>query len=100
MTASTLPIELKQKKYNVTVEYCVPCDYHAEALRVAEEVLGAYQHIIDKFVFITGSKGVFEVKVDNEPIFSKKALKRHPKPGEVLQSFKGVVGAKVATYPS
>ena len=97
MTADTLPIELEQKKYNVTIEYCMPCDYHTEALRVAEEVLGAYQHIIDKFILITGSGGVFEVKVDNEPIFSKKALKRHPKPGEVLQAFKRVVGFKVAT---
>jgi selenoprotein W-related protein len=33
---------------------------------------------------IPSSGGVFEVKVDGEPIFSKKALRRHAEPGEVV----------------
>jgi selT/selW/selH-like putative selenoprotein len=33
---------------------------------------------------IPSSGGVFEVKADNELIFSKKALRRHAEPGEVV----------------
>ena len=33
---------------------------------------------------IPSSGGVFEVKVDGELIFSKKALRRHAEPGEVV----------------
>ena len=34
---------------------------------------------------IPSSGGVFEVKLDDELIFSKKALRRHAEPGEVLE---------------
>jgi len=34
---------------------------------------------------IPSSGGVFEVTVDGHLIFSKKALRRHPQPGEILQ---------------
>ena len=34
---------------------------------------------------IPSSGGVFEVKLDGEPIFSKKALRRHAEPGEVVR---------------
>ncbi len=32
---------------------------------------------------IKGQKGVFEIALDNEPIFSKKALGRFPEPNEI-----------------
>ena len=35
-------------------------------------------------LLIPSSGGVFEVKVDGELIFSKKALRRHAEPGEVV----------------
>ena len=35
---------------------------------------------------IDSSGGVFEVDVDGRKVFSKKALGRHPEPGEVLQA--------------
>jgi selenoprotein W-related protein len=34
---------------------------------------------------VPSSGGVFEVNVDGNLVFSKKALRRHPQPGEVLQ---------------
>jgi selT/selW/selH-like putative selenoprotein len=33
---------------------------------------------------IAGSGGVFEIEVDGDLVFSKKALDRHAEPGEVL----------------
>jgi selenoprotein W-related protein len=96
MTEDTL--SLKPKKYDVAIEYCVPCDYSDHALQVSRELISHYQHVIDTLTLVTGSKGVFEVTVDGNPIFSKKALDRHPKPGEVLQQFKEVVGPNVAVY--
>jgi len=66
---------------------------------VTDEILSNYQHIIDSLTLITGAKGVFDVKVNDELIFSKKALGRHAEPGEVLQLFQEVVGPEVETYP-
>ncbi len=66
---------------------------------MTEDILTNYQHIIDEFVLITGSKGAFEFKVDGKSLFSKKELGRHAESGEVLQLFKEFVGPDVATYP-
>ena len=92
-------LSLNPKKYHVSIEYCVPCDYSAQAFRVTEELLSNYQHVVDRLELITGSNGTFEVLVDGETLFSKKALKRHPGPGEVLRLFKEVVGPHVSVYP-
>jgi selenoprotein W-related protein len=58
-----------------------------------------YQHVIDKFTFITGSKGVFDLRVNGDLIFSKHALGRHAKEGEALRLFRDYVGEDVPTYP-
>lgn len=93
-----LNIPLQPKKVNVSIEYCVPCDYSNHALAVAEELIKNYQHVISRLTFKMGSKGVFEVQVDDKVIFSKRALNRHPSQGEVLGSFKELLGPGVRTY--
>jgi selenoprotein W-related protein len=37
---------------------------------------------------VPSSGGVFEVTVDGDLVFSKKALRRHPQPGEILKLIK------------
>ncbi len=46
-----------------------------------------------------GSKGVFDVWVNDALLFSKKGVGRHAKPGEVLQLFETFVGPGVERYP-
>jgi len=38
------------------------------------------------------SGGVFEVEVDGDPVFSKRALKRHAQPGEVVAAVRAGAG--------
>ncbi|MCP4419454.1 MAG: hypothetical protein GY805_22815 [Chloroflexi bacterium] len=66
---------------------------------MADDILSNYQHIIDEFRFIMGSKGAFEFKVDDELIYSKKQIGRHAEPGEVLELFKELIGPNVEPYP-
>jgi len=96
MTESIPVLELK--KYDISIEYCVPCDYSAEVLQATGDLLSHYQHIIAQLILITGTKGVLDVKVDNKVLFSKKTRNRHPKPGEIFQLFKTLVGPDVPTY--
>lgn len=96
---SDVDLTLRPKKRDVTIEYCVPCDYSADALRTAETLVRDYQHVLNRLELVMGSKGVFDVKVDGDVIFSKEEEERHPQPGEVLQRFRQVVGADVETYP-
>jgi hypothetical protein len=46
-----------------------------------------------------GSKGVFDVAVDGDMLFSKKEVGRHAEPGEVLTLFKKFIGPDVEPYP-
>ena len=66
---------------------------------MAEDILSNYQHIIETFTFITGSKGAFEFKVNDEVLYSKKQLGRHAEPGEVLDLFQELIGPNVEPYP-
>ena len=65
---------------------------------MADDILSNYQHLIKTFTFVTGSKGAFEFKVNDEVLYSKKELGRHADPGEVLEIFREYVGPDVLTY--
>jgi len=67
-------------------------------VRVAEDLLGIYQHRIDGLTLVPGPKGIFDVTVNGELIFSKYATGRHAEPGEVLESLRAIVGPRVKAY--
>jgi predicted Rdx family selenoprotein len=57
--------------------------------------------VIEDLQLVTSSGGAFEVKVDDELIFSKKSVqRRHAEPGEILGLFKEIIGPDVPTYPN
>lgn len=66
---------------------------------MADDILSNYQHVIETFTFITGSKGAFEVKVNDDLLYSKKQLGRHAEPGEVLDLFKDYIDPDIVPYP-
>lgn len=57
-----------------------------------------YQHVIESLTFTMGSKGVFDVTVDGEVLYSKHAEGRHAEPGEVLGRFADGPGEGVPIY--
>jgi len=75
-------------KIDVQIEYCVPCDYSDYALKVSRELLKEFQHDINSLTLITGSKGIFDIKINDELVFSKNKLNRFPDTGEVSELLK------------
>jgi hypothetical protein len=67
-------------------------------VRTVSDLLHDYQHVISSLELVTGSHGVFDVEVDDELLFSKKAAGRHAKPGEVLRLFAEQIVPGVAVY--
>jgi selT/selW/selH-like putative selenoprotein len=59
---------------------------------LAAEVQQAYPDA--EIRLIESSGGVFEVGVDGKPVFSKKQLRRHAEPGEVLKAVHQLRGGK------
>ena len=58
-------------------------------MRVTQELLTAHQHDIESLTLVTGSKGVFDVEVDGELIWSKADHGRQANTGEVLTALDG-----------
>ena len=52
--------------------------------------------IIETIELIPASNGRFEVTLDGELIFSKKALGRHATPGEIADLVRARVGPEIA----
>jgi predicted Rdx family selenoprotein len=66
---------------------------------VVDEIMRNYQHVIERFTLITGSKGAYVFTVDGEVLFSKKVIGRHAEPGELFTLFRQHIGPDVEPYP-
>ena len=67
-------------------------------MSTASDLLQNYQHIVKSLTFTTGSKGIFDVTVDGELLYSKAVTGRHAESGEVLQLFTEKYGQGVIRY--
>ncbi len=67
-------------------------------MSAADDLLSNYQHVIESLTFVTGDKGVFDVTVDGELLYSKHATGRHADDGEVLALFTDTHARGVTRY--
>ena len=67
-------------------------------MSAADDLLTNYQHVIDDLTLVTGVKGVFDVAVNGELMYSKHDTGRHAEPGEILELFTDLVGPDVPRY--
>jgi selenoprotein W-related protein len=67
-------------------------------VRAAHDLLHDYQHVIADLTLVTGAKGVFDVEVDGELLYSKHATARHAEDGEVLRLFRERIVPDVPVY--
>jgi selenoprotein W-related protein len=63
-----------------------------------KDLLHDYQHVIDELAVVTGGKGLFDVEVDGEMLYSKHVEGRHAEPGEVVARFRDRIVPDVAVY--
>ncbi len=84
---------MQQSLLNVKVSYCAPCGYQPRVLDLTQEIIGEreLEYYIASWTLIPASHGVFEVEINGELVFSKKALGRHAEPGEI----RAILRAKV-----
>jgi selenoprotein W-related protein len=61
---------------------------------LTEELLNLYAPVIKSLNLLPSSGGRFEVTVDDELIYSKKATGRHANPGEIARLFQEKTGVE------
>ncbi|MBG7605646.1 MAG: Rdx family protein [Actinobacteria bacterium] len=67
-------------------------------MSAANDLLTNYQHVIDDLTLVMGSKGIYDIEVDGDMLYSKQKTGRHANTGEVLQLFESRYGAGVERY--
>jgi selenoprotein W-related protein len=61
-------------------------------VRLAEELLKEYEHVIESVLLVPSDGGKFEVTVNGQLLYSKLTTHRHAEPGEVLGLVRKIVG--------
>lgn len=67
-------------------------------MSATNDLLSNYQHVIEDLRLVTGTKGVFDVSVDGNMLYSKAETGRHAEDGEVLTLFTELVGPDVKPF--
>ena len=69
----------------VEIRYCTQCRWLLRAAWMAQELLTTFEIELGEIALVPGSGGVFEVSVDGELIWSRKAEGRFPESKELKQ---------------
>lgn len=72
----------------LSVEYCTGWGYLSRAVALVENLLNQHKEGFETVSLIPSSGGVFEVKLDDDLLFSKKELDRFPEEDEVQKLVK------------
>ncbi len=67
-------------------------------MSAVDDLLSNYQHVIADLRLVMGDKGIFDVTVDGEVLYSKHQTGRHADDGEILSLFTELVGPDVRRY--
>ncbi|MFN8443358.1 MAG: SelT/SelW/SelH family protein [Caldilineaceae bacterium] len=69
----------------VQIRYCTQCRWLLRAAWMAQELLTTFEAELEEVVLAPGSGGIFEVRVDEELIWSRKEQGRFPDIKELKQ---------------
>jgi selenoprotein W-related protein len=87
--ATALPASEKEAWHmslpNVEIEYCRQCRWLLRAAWMAQELLVTFETELGGVKLCPGTGGIFEVRVDGETVWSRKAEGRFPEMKELKQ---------------
>lgn len=71
--------------HRVTITYCTQCRWLLRAAWMAQELLSSFEDELAEVALRPGRGGVFEVTVDDRPVWSRAAEGRFPDIKELKQ---------------
>lgn len=75
----------------VEIEYCTQCRWLLRAGWMAQELLTTFQGDLGEVALVPGTGGVFEVRLNGEPIWSRASEGRFPELKELKQRVRDAV---------
>ncbi len=78
-------------KHQVDIEYCTQCRWLLRAAWLAQELLTTFEADLSAVSLLPGTGGVFEVRLNDAVIFSRKQTGRFPESKELKQLIRDVI---------
>jgi len=77
--------------HQVEIIYCTQCRWLLRAAWLAQELLTTFEADLAGVNLMPGTGGIFEVRLNNEVIFSRKVAERFPESKELKQLIRDVI---------
>lgn len=74
-----------KKTCRLEIEYCARCRFILRAGWMAQELLLTFGDRLGEVALVPGEGGIFEIRLDGEVLFSRKAAGRFPEAREIKQ---------------
>lgn len=74
-----------RKHPRVEITYCTQCRWMLRAAWMAQELLTTFQEELGEVALVPGTGGVFEVRLEDELIWSRRDQERFPESKELKQ---------------
>ena len=78
----------------VEITFCMQCRWLLRAAWMAQELINSFADELGEMALVPGSGGVFEIRVDDELIWSRKAKGRFPEITELKQLVRDRIAPK------
>lgn len=72
-------------KNHLEIEYCTQCRFILRATWMAQELLMTFPDELTALSLVPGEGGIFEIRLNNETLFSRKQAGRFPESKELKQ---------------
>jgi selenoprotein W-related protein len=69
----------------IEIEYCTQCRWLLRAAWMAQELLTTFQNELGEIALVPGTGGVFEIRLDGNPVWSRAGEGRFPEIKELKQ---------------
>jgi selenoprotein W-related protein len=80
------------ERLRIEIEYCTGCRWLLRAAWVAQELLSTFEEELDSVTLVPGTEGgIFEIRLNDETLWSRKDHGRFPEVKELKQLVRDVV---------
>src|SRR5262249_37881486 len=76
---------MPRKHPRVEIEYCTQCRWLLRAAWTAQELLTTFQDEIGELALLPGTGGIFEIRAEQDTVWSRAAQGRFPEMKELKQ---------------
>lgn len=81
--------------YKITITYCAKCRWLLRSSWMAQELLSTFEAQISELTLVPSSGGIFEIKVQDQLIWSRKEMGGFPEIAQLKQLVRDIIAPEM-----